>query len=284
MTTLSEEKIKSLLSLPGNDKCLECNNSTVEWVSFPTSIFLCQSCSREHKSFTNKETIKSLSIDEFTEKELSKISIGGNDRFLSILKEYNISLTNPDIENKYLTFATAYYNALLDAEINKNNNIPGAEETLNLLISKKPSLEVGPKLMGDSVDYYKELVDSVSNNSNNNSGFGGFFSFLGNHIYEYGIKEKMEKGVNYAKSAGEYIVDKGKEIANTDIVKGAVSKVKDGVNNVKDQAINMINNINHIGLPNDNIEGNQNGNPPSNLDFLNGENNNIYQQLSHDQM
>ena len=101
---------------------------------------------------------------------------------------------------------------------------------------------------------------------------------------EYGIKEKMEKGVNYAKSAGEYIVDKGKEIANTDIVKGAVSKVKDGVNNVKDQAINMINNINHIGLPNDNIEGNQNGNPPSNLDFLNGENNNIYQQLSHDQM
>ena len=308
MTTLSEEKIKSLLSLPGNDKCLECNNSTVEWVSFPTSIFLCQSCSREHKSFTNKETIKSLSIDEFTEKELSKISIGGNDRFLSILKEYNISLTNPDIENKYLTFATAYYNALLDAEINKNNNIPGAEETLNLLISKKPSLEVGPKLMGDSVDYYKELVDSVSNNSNSNSGFGGFFSFLGNHIYnaaeslginkvyndtkntisnkldEYGIKEKMEKGVNYAKSAGEYIVDKGKEIANTDIVKGAVSKVKDGVNNVKDQAINMINNINHIGLPNDNIEGNQNGNPPSNLDFLNGENNNIYQQLSHDQM
>ena len=27
---------------------------------------------------------------------------------------------------------------------NKNNNIPGAEEILNLLISKKPSLEVGP--------------------------------------------------------------------------------------------------------------------------------------------
>ena len=35
----SEEKIKSLLSLSGNDKCLECNNTTVEWVSYPTSIF-----------------------------------------------------------------------------------------------------------------------------------------------------------------------------------------------------------------------------------------------------
>ena len=308
MTTLSDDKVKSLLSLPGNNKCIECNNPTVEWVSFPTSIFLCQACSREHKSFTNKETIKSLSISEFTDKELSKLSIGGNDRFLSIIKEYNISITEPSIENKYLTYATAYYNALLNAEINKNNNIPGSEETLDLLISKKPSSELGPKLMGDNVDYYKELIDSVSNNSNNNSGFGGFFSFLGNHIYnaaeslginkvyndtkntisnkldEYGIKEKVAKGVDYAKSAGEYIVDKGKEIANAEIVKGAVNKVKDGVNNVKDQAINMINNINHIGLPNDNSEGNQSENPPNNLDFLNGDNNNIYQQLSHDQM
>ena len=101
---------------------------------------------------------------------------------------------------------------------------------------------------------------------------------------EYGIKEKVAKGVDYAKSAGEYIDDKGKEIANAEIVKGAVNRVKDGVNNVKDQAINMINNINHIGLPNDNIEGNQNENPPNNLDFLNGDNNNIYQQLSNDQM
>ena len=43
-----------------------------------------------------------------------------NDRFLSILKEYNISLTNPDIENKYLTFATAYYNALLGLFLRTN--------------------------------------------------------------------------------------------------------------------------------------------------------------------
>ena len=120
MITLSNDKIQSLLSIPGNNKCLECGNTSIEWVSFPTSIFLCQSCSREHKSFSKKETIKSLSISEFTERELSKLSIGGNDRYLSILKEYNISITEPNIENKYLTFATAYYNALLDAEINKS--------------------------------------------------------------------------------------------------------------------------------------------------------------------
>ena len=308
MITLSNDKIQSLLSIPGNNKCLECGNTSIEWVSFPTSIFLCQSCSREHKSFSKKETIKSLSISEFTERELSKLSIGGNDRYLSILKEYNISITEPNIENKYLTFATAYYNALLDAEINKNENASNSEEILDLLISKKPSEELGPKLMGDTADYYKELVESVNNNSNN-SGFGGFFSFLGNQIYnvaenlginkvyndtkntidnklnEYGIKEKVAKGVDYAKSAGGYLVDKGKELANTNIVQGAVNKVKEGVDFVNSSAINMINNINNIGNENKNTnESKENEVQPNNLDFLNDDNNNIYQQLSQDQM
>lgn len=306
MMTLSADKISSLLSIPGNNKCLECDNTSIEWVSFPTSIFLCQSCSREHKSFTKKETIKCLSIDEFTENELSKLSIGGNDRFLTILKEYNIDINNPNKENKYLTFAAAYYNALLEAEINKNNKISGAEETLNLLISKKPLIDVGSKLMGDTADYYKELVESANNNKK--SGFGGFFSFLGNQVYnvaeslginkvyndtkntidnklnEYGIKDKMVKGVDYAKSAGGYLVDKGKEIANTNIVQGAVNKVKDGVEFVNNSAINLFNNINQIGIDNNNESKNEPQN--NNLDFLKEENNNnnIYQQLSNDQM
>ena len=309
MITLSDDKVQSLLSLPGNNKCLECDNTSIEWVSFPTSIFLCQKCSREHKSFSKKETIKSLSISEFSERELSKLSIGGNGRYLSILKEYNISISEPNIENKYLTFATAYYNALLEAEINKNNLIPNSEETLDLLISKKPSLELGPKLIGDTADYYKELVESVSNNNNNKSGFGGFFSFFGNQLYnvaeslginkvyndtkntidnklnEYGIKEKVAQGVDYAKSAGGYLVDKGKEIANTNIVQGAMNKVKEGVNYVNESAINMFNNINNIGIQNNNNNETKENEPqPNNLDFLNEDNNNIYQQLSHDQM
>ena len=43
-------------------------------------------------------------------------------------------------------------------------------------------------------------------------------------------------------------------------------------------------NINNIGLENNNNGGLQSENQPNNLEFLNGENNNIYQQLSHDQM
>jgi len=305
MTTLSEDKIKSLLSLPGNNKCLECENTTIEWVSFPTVVFLCSICSRKHKNFSKKEDIKCLSVSEFSETELDKLSIGGNGRYTSLLKEYEISKTEPNIENKYLTFATAYYNALLEAEMNKNNNTLGSAETLNKLISKKPGLEMGKQLMGDTPDYYIELVKSVP--ETNTTGFGGFFSFIGNQIYnaaeqlginkvyndtinavdskinEYGIKETVSKGYNYAKSAGEYIVDKGKEIASADVLKGAVDKVKDGVSYANEYASSMINNIK--GYNNNNNENSIENNQGNKLDFLNSDNNqSVYQQLNNDQM
>ena len=300
MITLSDDKIKSLLSLPGNNKCLECENTSVEWVAFPTSIFLCPSCGRQHKGFSKKETVKSLSISEFTEREISKLSIGGNARYTSLLSEYNIQISNPNIENKYLTFATAYYNALLEIEISKNENIEGAENILNSLISKKPSNEIGSQIMGDTPDYYMELVNTLP--SNQETGFGGLFGFIGSQIYnaaeqlginkvyndtknaidtklnEYGIKEKISMGYDYAKSAGEYIVDKGKEIASAPIVQDAMNKVKEGVNNVKESATNMINNINGT-TENNNIPNEQN-----NFGFLNNNDQSVYQQLSHDQM
>ena len=302
MITLSSDKVKSLLSLPGNNKCLECESSKVEWVSFPTTIFLCSSCGRTHKGFSKKEIIKCLLVSEFTEKELSKMSIGGNDRYLALLSEYNISVSEPNTENKYLTFATAYYNALIEAEVNKNDNVSGSTETLDTLVSQKPSSEIGPQLMGDSPDYYNELVKSVP--ANNDMGFGGFFGFLGSQISnfaeglginnaynntknaidsklnEYGIKEKVAQGYDYAKSAGEYIVDKGKEIASGNLVQGAFDKVKEGVNYVNESAINMYNNV--TGNNNNQQENNV---PQNNLDFLNENNTqSVYQQLSHDQM
>ena len=298
MITLSDDKVKSLLSLPGNNKCLECENTSVEWVSFPTAIFLCPSCGREHKNFQKSENIKSLSISEFTEREISKLSIGGNGRYLSLLNEYNIPLSEPDKESKYLTFATAYYNALLEAEINKNNNLYNAEETLNNLISKKPTTDLGSQLMGDTPDYYMELIKAVPATSSMR--FGGFFGFIGNQIYnaadylginkvyndtkntidskldEYGIKDTMAKGYDYAKSAGGYIVDKTKEIASSNVVQGTVNKVKEGVNYVNESASNMLNNITGNNEQDNNKQEN-------NLEFLNN-NQNIYQQLNNDQM
>ena len=132
-----------------------------------------------------------------------------------------------------------------------------------------------------------ELVKAVPATSN--MGFGGFFGFIGNQIYnaaeqlginkvyndtknsidsklnEYGIKDTMAKGYDYAKSAGGYIVDKTKEIASSDVVQGTVNKVKEGVNYVNESATNMLNNF--TGNNDNNNESDKN-NQENNLDFL----------------
>ena len=66
-------------------------------------------------------------------------------------------------------------------------------------------------------------------------------------LNEYEIKEKVAMGYDYTISAGEYIVDKGKEIASGLIAQGTVEKVKEGVNYVNNSAINNVigNNINN---------------------------------------
>ena len=52
--TLSNAKIESILSLTGNNKCFECDNSEVDWVSFPATVFICINCCRRHKEFKTK--------------------------------------------------------------------------------------------------------------------------------------------------------------------------------------------------------------------------------------
>lgn len=304
MITLSEEQINNLLSSNENKKCLDCDTEAVEWVSFPTAIFLCTKCCRLHKAFTKKETLKSLNMSEFTEKEISKMTIGGNERYLSFLKEYNIP-KDQNIENKYLTVMTDYYNTLIESEVNKLKNVVNSEQVYNNLISQKPSIEIGQQLIQDNMSYYN--IENVNEAKQEDISMGGFFGYLGNQLYnaaekfginkayndaknnldskldEYGLKQKINQGVEYAKKAGEYIVDKGKEIAETPLVKDVVGKVSEGVNNVKESASNYISNI---GANSNNSNGNVNNGNNANQQFATvGENeSDVYQQLKNDQL
>jgi len=297
MITLSQDKINSLLALPGNSTCLECESSQVEWASFPTAIFLCSTCGRQHKGFTNEEKIKSLSVSEFSENDINKLEIGGNGRYLNFISGYNISKNEPNMESKYRTYATAYYNALIELEVLKAKGANGAENTLNNLVGKKPSKELGAQLLGGEPDPYKEMVKQVEKSEE--STVGGIFSLIGskissvseslgiNKVYEnidsklteYGIKDKISKGVDYAKTAGVYLVDKGKQIYETPVVQGAFSKMKEGVNYVNSSAIKMINNITGNNTSNYSQVGQQN-----NLNFLDNNSQGVYNQLNNDQL
>ena len=58
----------------------------------------------------------------------------------------------------------------------------------------------------------------------------------------FGIKDSLNKAVDYSKSAGEYVVDKAKKVSQTPLIVEAKEKISLVVDEVKDSAINMIKN------------------------------------------
>ena len=284
METLSNAKLETILSLTGNNKCFECDSPDVDWVSFPSTVFLCLNCCRRHKEFKVKPTLKSLSISEFTQHEIKKMNLGGNARFLTLMNEYKISLKEPNIEHKYQTVIALYYNKLLDVQVNKIENNPGADEEYNRILEERPSYEVGNKISQGLILNEGVKVEDIKNDSNEgkyktDSSLGGWLGYFGDKINDvtefiglnavinnasnginnsmerFGIKDTLNKAVDYSKSAGEYVVDKAKEVSQSPLVVETKEKITQVVNDVKDTTMNMINNT--INVNPSNNDGNQ---------------------------
>ena len=275
--TLSNITIENILSLTGNNKCFECDSAEVDWISFPAAVFLCLNCCRRHKEFTIKPTLKSLSVSEFTQHEIKKMNLGGNARFLTILNEYKISLKDPNIEYKYQTVISLYYFKLLDVQVCKIEKVKGANEEYNKLLEEKPSYEFG--CQQSQVFILNEGIMEDNDKKENDgkyktdSALGGWFGYFGDKINNVSkfiglnavihnakngfnnsmdrlkIKDSLNKAVDYSKSAGEYVVDKAKEVSQNPMVVEAKEKISHVVDEVKDSAMNMIKN---------NSENNQN--------------------------
>ena len=284
MEALSSAKIESILSLTGNNKCFECEDPNVDWVSFPAAVFICLNCGRRHKEFKFKPILKSLSVSEFSQHEIKKMNLGGNARYHTLMDEYKVSLKEPNIEYKYNTVISLYYFRLLEVQVNKIENSIGADEQYNKILGERPTYEIGRQLSqgyiineGNVIKEVEEDNGEYDDKYKTGSTLGGWFGYFGdqlnnmteyfginnalsnvsnelnNTLENYGVKEKISKAVDFTKSAGEYMIDKAKEISQTPIINEAKEKITQTLGGIKDTAMNMINNNN---FSNNNIENN----------------------------
>ena len=289
--------IMNISSLPGNNKCLECEKENPTWVSFPFSIFLCGKCAKIHKTFKKPLKIKSCEVSDFSEYEIKLLSIGGNTRFLNLMNEYNINLKEPSIENKYLTVISEYYTLLLKAEVEKllNNN---SDENYKKLLSLRPNYEKGIELYENS-----DFSFNINFNENNNNELsnheiikadlnkaknliGDFFGLIGNAISStakftgidkpfnqakesisntmdyYGInqaiKQTGENVLNVGKKVGDFIYEKGSDIAQNNIVKGVVDTMEQSYVGIKEKTVELFSNDNNNNNSNNNNNNNSN--------------------------
>jgi len=270
METLSNVKIESILSLSGNNKCFECESPEVDWVSFPAAIFICLNCGRRHKEFKFKPILKSLSVSEFTQHEIKKMNLGGNARYHALLDEYKISMKEPNIEYKYQTMISKYYFKLLETQVNKIENNIGADNEYNKILGERPTYDIGRQFSegfitkeGDEIEEVKESNEIKGNNDNKDSSLGSWLGYFGdkinsateylginnaihnvsnkinNSIENFSLKDTIDKAVDYSKTAGEYVLDTAKKIAENQIYYNA----KEKFGPLTDKAIKMVKDV-----------------------------------------
>lgn len=270
METLSNVKIESILSLSGNNKCFECESPEVDWVSFPAAIFICLNCGRRHKEFKFKPILKSLSVSEFTQHEIKKMNLGGNARYHALLDEYKISIKEPNIEYKYQTMISKYYFKLLETQVNKIENNIGADDKYNKILGERPTYDIGRQFSegfitkeGDEIEEVKESNEIKGNNDNKDSSLGSWLGYFGdkinsateylginnaihnvsnkinNSIENFSLKDTIDKAVDYSKTAGEYVLDTAKKIAENQIYYNA----KEKFGPLTDKAIKMVKDV-----------------------------------------
>ena len=178
--------LNQIMSIEGNNICIDCQAPNPTFVSINNAVFLCENCAYIHKGLgSHISLIKSLINEPLTLMEIALLRIGGNVRFDNLVKEYGIQ-QEQDKQFKYKLQFAEYYRSLLLAEVNKEGNPQEYEKIVN----SKPSLEVGVQI----AQRQSEIAKDVTNISNK---IGSFFSTLSKAVNEtaqkYGITQKFDE-------------------------------------------------------------------------------------------
>ena len=238
--TYAHPELNEILSKEGNTKCFDCGNENPRWASLNNGIILCLKCAGIHRSFGLQiSIIRSVQVDSWTEKQVKYLSIGGNNRFKEFLSEYKIEPSS-SFELKYKSKAAEYYRFMLKNEVEKI-----FDEKYKFIEMEKPDLEKG--------------IEIIEIKQNDNSFFGGFGSFLkdftsyakdavdtvSKNINEVKIADTVINAgnamLNFAKNSGEYIVNKTKEAANSEIVQNITKGAESGFNSIVEKSKILLN-------------------------------------------
>ena len=86
---MTENIFENILKLNSNNKCVDCGNDDISYVSINNGVFICSKCFFFHREFQNKEISNIQPFNqEFLKNDIEYFSIGGNDRFINNLIEF----------------------------------------------------------------------------------------------------------------------------------------------------------------------------------------------------
>jgi hypothetical protein len=109
-----------LLSLPGNDRCVDCGNLNPEWASVTYGALLCVRCSGRHRSYgVATSRVRSISMDAWSQSQVLALLEGGNEQLQHFFERHQMGNDSPKSSQRYHTKAALFYRTNLDKHVHK---------------------------------------------------------------------------------------------------------------------------------------------------------------------
>jgi hypothetical protein len=97
-----------------NRACFDCGVPNPKWASINNAVYVCLNCAGIHRGLgVHISFIRSLTMDNWDEKQLKFLRQGGNQRMRELLEEYGIPC-DTDIELKYKLNAVNIYRQIVN--------------------------------------------------------------------------------------------------------------------------------------------------------------------------
>lgn len=91
-----------LRQLKGNNRCVDCEAPYPQWATVSYGTFMCLECSGRHRGLgVHLSFVRSVSMDAWTEVQIRKMQLGGNDQFRQALVKAGVPLSGLSIATKY---------------------------------------------------------------------------------------------------------------------------------------------------------------------------------------
>ena len=172
-----KKQIEQLSIEEENKQCFDCGAQPARFVSLNNGIYLCHSCSEEHKKIeAGLNIIKSITFEQWNKNQLNIMKKGGNKKLKLFLEENNVD-TNIDKNILYNSKIMLYYRNKLKAEAEEKlllEDIPPKNEFLepyNIEDNDKPkkNLYLNEILyLNKNSNHYNEIKEDRININNDN--------------------------------------------------------------------------------------------------------------------